>query len=346
MDKRPVRLKDIAARLNISTATVSLALSNHPRIPIETRRKVEAMASMLGYQRNPLVSQLAANRWQSIKDHPRTVIAFIWLDKLKRSINHPWSGVIKGIEAEAHIRGYQVQLFNLFDYPSSAALDRILYSRGIQGIIVGRIYDKTPRLNLQWTRYAAICCGSSVYRFPLHGVAPNHFTVIEKTWARLRSLGYRRIGVVLVNISHRLQDDDLRMGAVMAELQHLKPDEIVPPLFIQGAQVESIPEWYSRHRPDAVIGMNSSVWEILTRVGGWNCPGDFAFANLHLQENDQQSGIVDMDTRLGQSAIQLLVTQLSLNLRGTSPLPMWHELEPEWVERGTCPPVVNRKKYR
>lgn len=49
----PVNQELIAQRLNLSRATVSRSLGNHPAISTETRRRVHAMAEKLGYQQSP-----------------------------------------------------------------------------------------------------------------------------------------------------------------------------------------------------------------------------------------------------------------------------------------------------
>lgn len=43
----------LAKRLNLSRATVSRSLANHPAISAETRQKVQALAEKLGYQQSP-----------------------------------------------------------------------------------------------------------------------------------------------------------------------------------------------------------------------------------------------------------------------------------------------------
>ena len=49
----PVNQELIAQRLNLSRATVSRSLANHPAISTETRRRVQEMAAKLGYQQTP-----------------------------------------------------------------------------------------------------------------------------------------------------------------------------------------------------------------------------------------------------------------------------------------------------
>ena len=52
-------MKYIATQAGVSQATVSLCLANHPRIPSETREKIQAVALSLGYQPNPDVAAYA-----------------------------------------------------------------------------------------------------------------------------------------------------------------------------------------------------------------------------------------------------------------------------------------------
>lgn len=51
MDKLPT-IKEIAKKLNVSVSTVSRALSNHPRIGLSTRQRVQQLAKELNYEPN------------------------------------------------------------------------------------------------------------------------------------------------------------------------------------------------------------------------------------------------------------------------------------------------------
>jgi LacI family transcriptional regulator len=59
-------LKDVAKQTGLGLGTVSRALSGHPNVRPETRRKVEAAARLLGYQSNGLARALRQNRSYSI----------------------------------------------------------------------------------------------------------------------------------------------------------------------------------------------------------------------------------------------------------------------------------------
>src|ERR1700674_4581679 len=59
---KTVRMAEIAQRLGVASSTISRALRNDPRISMELRKRVRGVADELGYQPNPLVSALMANR--------------------------------------------------------------------------------------------------------------------------------------------------------------------------------------------------------------------------------------------------------------------------------------------
>ena len=54
MTKKNTTIYDISKKLNVSVATVSRALNNHPRISQETKALVMAAAKEMNYKQNNL----------------------------------------------------------------------------------------------------------------------------------------------------------------------------------------------------------------------------------------------------------------------------------------------------
>lgn len=64
MDDQPesLTMQDVATAAGVDRTTVSLALRNHPRISLATRKRVQQVADELGYRTHPLVSALMTYR--------------------------------------------------------------------------------------------------------------------------------------------------------------------------------------------------------------------------------------------------------------------------------------------
>lgn len=98
-------MKDVARRANVSTATVSRAISGHPSVLPDTALRVRRAAEELGYAPNSLASSLRRQR--------SPVWALIIAD-----INNPFlTQVARGIEDVARGAGYSVLLSNTDEDP-------------------------------------------------------------------------------------------------------------------------------------------------------------------------------------------------------------------------------------
>jgi LacI family transcriptional regulator len=118
-------ISDIAKMLNTTAATVSRALSNHPRISDETKRSVHSAASKLNYKRNRIASSL-----RSGKSHLIGVVI------PSAEINF-FGSVVHGIESVANTNGYNVLLYQSNESREfeEKALETFLSAR-VDGILV------------------------------------------------------------------------------------------------------------------------------------------------------------------------------------------------------------------
>ena len=113
-------ITDIARELNTTAATVSRALSNHPRISDETKKSVHLAATKLNYKRNRVASSLRLG-----KTHLIGVII------PSAEINF-FGSVVHGIESIANLYGYNVVL-----YQSNES--REYEERGIETFLSARV---------------------------------------------------------------------------------------------------------------------------------------------------------------------------------------------------------------
>jgi DNA-binding LacI/PurR family transcriptional regulator len=134
------RLDDVAARVGVSSASVSLVLRGAPGPSAETRRRVLAAADELGYR---------ADRTASLLARRRRHLLGVMLD-----IRNPFHAeLVEGIHAEADRIGYEVVLSTLTrDRDETRAVDTLLDFRCEAVILLGpdapaaRLADLARRL--------------------------------------------------------------------------------------------------------------------------------------------------------------------------------------------------------
>lgn len=130
-----VTISDIARELNITAATVSRALNDHPGIKEDTKKAVRAIASKLNYQPNKLASSLRLGRSNIIGVIiPSAEINF-------------FGSVVHGIEKVANENNYNVLIYQtneLYEY-EKRGVQTFLQSR-VDGVLAS-ISKETINLN-------------------------------------------------------------------------------------------------------------------------------------------------------------------------------------------------------
>lgn len=96
MTKKNTTIYDISKKLNVSVATVSRALNNHPRISQETKALVMATAKEMNYKQNNLAKALKSGETKTVG----VIVPYI-------NTNF-FSSVIRGLEEELSPHGYRV----------------------------------------------------------------------------------------------------------------------------------------------------------------------------------------------------------------------------------------------
>lgn len=118
-------IQDIARELNLTSATISRALHNNPRISEQTRKLVLETAQRLDYSRNRIASSL-----RSGKSHTIGVI----IPTAQRAF---FGSVVHGIQSMAKANGYSILLYQSEESTELEikAIDAFLGAR-VDGIIV------------------------------------------------------------------------------------------------------------------------------------------------------------------------------------------------------------------
>lgn len=125
MKSKQVTIKDIARQLDISPATVSRALKDHPDISKTTKKAVVDLANSLNYQPNSIALSLRSQKTFTIGVIVPEIIHFFF------------SSAISGIEAIAYKAGYNVIICQSNEsYEREVANINTLLSNRVDGILI------------------------------------------------------------------------------------------------------------------------------------------------------------------------------------------------------------------
>jgi LacI family transcriptional regulator len=126
-------MKDIAAMLGVSVATVSRALKDNPSISREQREKIKKFASEHHYFPNVIAEQL-----RNSKKSAGRVIGVI----VPQFIHYYFSSVLSGIEQEASRRGYRILVAQSNElHDREVEICKSFYQNKVCGIIVSQAKD-------------------------------------------------------------------------------------------------------------------------------------------------------------------------------------------------------------
>ena len=122
-----VSMKDIAARCEVSVATVSKALNNHKDIGEDTRQRIRQVADEMGYYPNSAARALKTRRSYNI--------GVLLKDEAHSGLTHEYfSEVLEGVKVEAEGRGYDITFLNTHN-KTMTFLEHCKY-RNLDGVVI------------------------------------------------------------------------------------------------------------------------------------------------------------------------------------------------------------------
>lgn len=331
---------ELARRLGLNRSTVSRALDNSPEVSPAVRARVRDLAAQLGYHPDPVLQRLASTRWRNTPAD--TTVAFVHFTPRTDGTPLGDEWIRAGVLTEAARLGWRMDVFNLADYPSGAALGRVLMSRGVQGVLLAPIFHAEAKLDLPWDEFSAVSCGRGLVVPPLHCQWTDKFQQVSLALARVRELGYRRIGLCLFRHPVALDDDRRRLGAALADMRSGRGDLAIFEHVYEPGLGDRLDAWIDAERLDCVIGFTAGECSFV--VNGRHAarvPHDLGVATLHVEEPTSVPGLGGTETgsgRAGACAVRLLATLMRANETGAPAEPQLHIVAPVWVDSPYCPP--------
>lgn len=191
--KKKVTIRDVAAKLELSAMTVSLALRDSSRIPAETKERVRRAMDTLGYKPSHVARALATGK--------SNLLGVI----VPNSSDHYYAEVIRAIEDHASAENYHVLLAN-GSYEIDRYTERVrdMMSLHVGGIIAAPPFtsDK-PKLPPFWqslltkdNEFDVVLINRELRPAIFHQVAADYTTGVAAVVEALAERGHRRVAYV------------------------------------------------------------------------------------------------------------------------------------------------------
>lgn len=235
MERKTPTIQDVARHANVSTATVSRALSVPEKVSEGTRARVAEAVRVTGYTLNQAGRSLRQRTAKTI------------LVALPDIRNPFFSSILDAIEREAAARGYGVLVLNLyFGHETIRRLQDFLLSNRADGLLLLDGSVDTHLLRTMAGQAGAIPIVVACEEIPnsgFHTVLTDNVEAAERATQHLIDLGHRRIGHLL-GPEHNVVSRDRLMGFSRALSQ---------------ARLPVAPEWQFRGNFDMESGFAAAA---------------------------------------------------------------------------------------
>ncbi|AHF92862.1 LacI family transcriptional regulator [Opitutaceae bacterium TAV5] len=350
---RRITLGHIAREAGVSRAAVSYALRGDPNIAAETRRRIQEIATRLGYRPDPMLSKLMTHLHggsqrggMSESEAPRYEgkIAFINPRPEEKAFSqraHGLKDFYRNASERARALGYELEEFWLHEPGiTPARLAGILMARGIRGIVLGSSGHPDSEVDFPWKNFAAVTVGYSVTRPVLHRVATHHYHNTLLALRKVTEAGYRRVGLLLDRPMEPTMEN-LHLAAFLA-WQYGQPEESrVPPAF--SGSGTKLQVWFRERSPEVLLHTTPGT---RASLASWGLPPDLPLVSLLRWEtgDPDMAGVRPGYERLGAVAVNLLVSQLHHDEYGLPEEPRIVLVDGQWVNGASLPPKQKRQR--
>lgn len=337
--------RSIAKVCGVGKTTVGRVLKNSGYVSEDVRQRVLEAANHLGYQPDPALGALARRRWPNGSNPKTATIAYIHHGVLTDTIMAPPD--LQGVRNRAKELGYVVDTFSLKEYSSLSSLNRVLYSRGIQGVLV-RAFRDNIHLDLEWRHFFTVFIGAENHQARVHNVQSDFSSALQHAVHICRDRGYRRIGMALMN--HAASGTNIPFQAqALYERFRLEQDMGQQPQILTYEPTKDFAQafyrWFREARPDVVVSTNIQPYYWLTSAHHYDrrqkerkIPEDVAMLCTRSCLDTPQIAQMDLrENELGKQAVDLMHHQLQHGSIGKPTIPFRILIPPIFIDGKSLP---------
>jgi LacI family transcriptional regulator len=335
----------IAAELGLTQATVSMALRNDPSISAATRKLVHETAVRMGYKPNAYVSSLMARirAGRPIPDKGCIGVLYGCEKDSDWKASQTFRMQFEGIAEKASDLGFHVEPF-CFEAKemSLSRIEKILYARGINGLILPSYYGDDARggeqhTDIRWDRYSAAAIAYD-WELPwIDRVATHHRHNVETTFRQVMKRGYRRIGMCFPPEGWTGVDSSWRAGFYLAQSSLPRPLRLPPFIGKPGiTPTQHFKDWLDKCQPEVIVCLIGHEMEYLNELG-IRVPEDIAMVCVNRPLDSDFSGVEENHRYVGATVAELVISGILRNDYGPPPHPKIILIEGTWVDGRTLP---------
>jgi LacI family transcriptional regulator len=312
--KKETTIYDIAESLNLSSATVSRGLKDHPAIRKETKRKILEKAKEMGYRHNHFASNLRRNRTNTIG-----VI-------VPRLNSYFMSSVISGIEKVANEAGYNLVISQSLESERKEMVNiKTMFNTRVDGLLVSLAYDSDndSHFKVILDKNIPLIFFDRVFEHPhCTSVVIDNFAAGYAMTEHLIGQGCKRIVHITANLKRNVYADRLRGYRQALADHHILFDENL--IFVnnlgEAACMDAIKSVLEMNPlPDGIFSSNDSSAVVCIRElkkAGIQIPGEICVGGFN---NEPISTVIEPNLttihypgqEMGEVCASLLIRRLS-----------------------------------
>ena len=341
MAGRRVTITDVARAANVHASTVSRVLNARAELSLlpETRERVIAAATRLGYRPSALARGLRLRRTFT-------------LGMLVPDITNPvFPPIIKGVEGAAHARGYHLILCNTDDsFEREASYLRVLREWRIDGLLIASSSTRDDTIEeLRREKVPFVLMNTASRASDDLAVVPDNRLGVAAALDHLIELGHRRIGLIAAPQTTMTGQERLLAARASLRRHHLAHEEAL----VAVAESFSEESGYRAARrllldaepPTAIFAANDLIALGAIRLAreiGLGIPGDLSivgFNDIPLSElfDPPLTTVHVPQEEMGLLAASLLIDQVEGRRIGRRQIVLETALE---IRGSTAPPPV------
>ncbi|MEM6820353.1 MAG: LacI family DNA-binding transcriptional regulator [Verrucomicrobiota bacterium] len=341
--KKRVCIKDIAREAGMDKSTVSRALKKSPLVKPETQKRIQDLAEAMGYQPDPGLSALAAYKARSKMRTFQANLALIGAGYTPEQFEELFhlAELHRFLKEEATKSGYQIEL-HCPDTTTKAQrqLSRVLYHRGIRGLIILHSKIPTKEMGFAWKFFSNIMLLKPEHKPFMHCVSVHQQNLMFQALENVHRYGYKQPGLIVPKPTLDTSDQEWPDAFYLASTHFGFP---IPKSYFVFDGRKSMKEigndfrtWQRKNRIDVAIHVGRGLFKDNIKNFGYSPPRHLGFIATDLDYDDQQtSGLYRSRQQIAKITIDIISGMIQRGEKGRQDSPYSLNVEASWREGNT-----------